>query len=49
MWRKNKIDLTKETVEITKLHTNECLEKSFEQITIMPSLNEEITKIEDIL
>ena len=46
---KIKIDLTKETAEITKLHTNECLKKSFGQITIMPSLNEEITKIENIL
>ena len=46
---KMKIDLLKELAEITNLHTNECLEKTFGQITIMPSLHEEITKREQIL
>lgn len=49
MWRKNKNWFNKEKAEITNLHSNECLEKIFEQITIMPSLNEEITKREQIL
>ena len=43
------IDMVKETAFITKLHSNECLENSFGKITIMPSLNEEITKREQIM
>ena len=41
---KIKIDLLKETAQIIKLHSNECLENTFGQISIMTSLKIEITK-----
>lgn len=41
---KIKIDIFKEIAQITKLHSNECLENAFVQISIMSSLKIEITK-----
>lgn len=44
MGKENKRRLKKWTSEITKFHPNECLENAFSQATIIPSLNEKITK-----
>lgn len=41
--------MVKETTFITKLHSNECLENTFGQITIMPSINEEVSKRDKIM
>lgn len=44
-----KIDLTKNTADLYELHSNECLERSFGKKTILPSINLEIKKRDDII
>ena len=46
---KIKIDLLNETAKINKLHSNECLENSFGQVFIIPAINEEIIKRDQIM
>ena len=46
---KIKIDIIKETAQFTKLHSNECLENTFGQLSIIPSLKKEITKRDHIM
>ena len=46
---KIKLDINSKYDEIAQLHTKECLEYMFGKLTIMPSINKELKKQEDVM